>query len=193
VNKKLKKMKTINSLLLALLLVFIWGGANAQNAGSIGIGARLSPDGGGFTAKFFADRNFAIELQLNGSGGYFSTADEGPSVVAVGLLEYNIIFPDPSWRIFLGPGLHAGTWERYNNRFNDYNRTSQGIVGMDGIFGVEYIFKSIPIGLSADVKPAMNFAPDVVFFPNNFLGLSARYYFGHKPMHSKMHRAPDNG
>lgn len=186
-------MKTIKSLLLVLAVVFFSTGADAQNTGSLGIGVRLSPDGGGFTAKYFADRNFSLELQVNGSGGYYNTADDGPSVVGVGLFEFNIVFPDPSWRIFLGPGMHAGTWDRYNGPLNDYNRTTQGIFGMDGIFGVEYIFKTIPIGLSADIKPAVNFAPDVTFFPNNFFGMSARYYFNHKMLHGKMHHAPDNG
>ena len=186
-------MKTRNSLLSALLMVFFWSGTFAQDDGSFAVGVRVSPDGGGFTAKYFPDRNLSFELQVNGSGGYYNTANDGPSAVVVGLVEYNIIFPDPSWRVFIGPGLHGGSWDRNNGNFNDYARTSQGIFGIDGIVGVEYIFKPVPIGISADIKPAVNFAPDVAFFPNNFFGMSARYYFSHKMLHNKMHHTPDNG
>ncbi len=153
--------------------------SHAQMSGPVGLGVRATPDGGGFTAKFALDRYMSIEAMVNGSGGGFRN-DDGPSFTVVGLFEYNIILPDPSWRIFLGPGLHFGAWNRYYNTDRYDNRVNQAIFGLDAIGGVEYIFKHIPLGLSADVKPAINLASDVAFFPNNGFGLSARYYIGHK-------------
>ena len=79
--------------------------ANAQRSGDIALGLRATPDGGGFTAKFYTGRHWAIETQLN-AGGIFG--GNGESFNIVGLAEYHINLPDPSWQLFLGGGLHAG-------------------------------------------------------------------------------------
>ncbi|XZF16453.1 hypothetical protein ACTHGU_09950 [Chitinophagaceae bacterium MMS25-I14] len=157
--------------------VFFSQAARAQ-AGDLGLGLRLTPDGGGATLKYFATRNVAIEGQLN-AGGIFGL--EGTSVSAVGLAEYHIIFPDPSWRIFFGGGVHIGSWDRDNGDGTEF------IFGIDGIGGVEYKFKNIPLGLSADFKPAINFVTDVDFFPHNLFGASARFYLG-SGHHTTHHR-----
>ena len=179
-------MKTKRIFSIIFLLVFALSSVQAQMVSPVGLGVRLNPDGAGFTSKFFLDRNWAIEAQFNISQGFLHGPDNapayGPSIALVGLLEYHIILPDPSWRIFLGPGIHFGSWDMYHNRY-DYYRTPQGIFGIDGILGLEYVLKSSPIGISLDVKPAMNFATDVGFFPNNMLGISGRYYLGHR-MHA---------
>jgi len=180
-------MKKIQILLVALLIILLApGNTMAQMASPVAIGLRGTPDGGGLTGKFFLDRNWALELQLNGSGGTYMNND-GPSMTLVGLMEYHIILPDPSWRIFLGPGIHFGTWDRYGNGFYDnYNNgNAEGIFGIDGILGIEYVFKSIPFGISADIKPAVNFASQVAFFPNNFFGLSGRFYLGRPFPHQR--------
>jgi len=143
------------------------------------IGVRVSPDGAGLTVKFFLDPHFVLEGQINGSAGYNETND-GPSFSIVGLAEYNIIFPNPSWRIFLGPGLHVGSWDRYDHHLNDMAEPTQGVFGVDGIVGIEYLFRSIPLGLSLDAKPAINLTVEQAYFPNNVFGFAARYYFGHK-------------
>jgi hypothetical protein len=170
------KMKKVLLAITGLLLSFgIAQTANAQ-AGSTALGLRLTPDGGGFTGKHFLDRNLAIEGQLN-AGGVFG--GEGKSFNAVGLLEYHIPLPDPSWRVFFGGGLHAGVWTHdygYSNREGRYSRDSEPIFGIDGIGGVEYAFKTAPISLSADFKPAINLLSEVDFFPHNMFGVSARFH-----------------
>jgi len=174
----MKKIK--QALITALLCISFLPSVFAQGDNPIALGFRATPDGGGFTGKFFLDHNLAFEAQLNGAGLY-----EGNSVTAVGLMEYHIDLPAPGWRIYFGAGIHFGLWDHY------YNYSDQGIFGIDAIGGVEYLFRHIPLGLSADVKPAVNFAPDVEFFPHNIVGVSARYYFG-KPhahhAHTPMHR-----
>jgi hypothetical protein len=170
-----KLLLQISVLLLSMLSVH---SVQAQMTSSIAVGLRATPDGGGATGKFFLNDNMAIEAQLNGS--VFN-----PSVAAVGLFEYQIILPDPSWRIFFGGGLHFGVWDRYDDGY------SQGIFGIDGIGGVEYVFKNIPLGLSADLKPAMNFVSDPAFFPNNIFGVAARFYLpikGSKASHMPHHK-----
>lgn len=170
-------MKKITLLLTGLLISAV--SAFAQK-GDAAIGLRLSPDGMGFTAKYFVDRNIAFEGQLN-AGGIMGL--QGESFNAVGLLEYHIPLPDPSWRLFFGGGAHVGVWDKYDNDYYFEGRRrrdndNEFILGIDGIGGVEYIFKRAPIGLSADIKPSINILSDVDFFSHNMLGLSARYYFG---------------
>lgn len=168
-------MKKVTLLISGLLLgLFLAIQANAQSS-RVGLGLRLTPDGGGFTGKFFLDPNLAIEGQLNAGG---ILAGEGESVTAVGLLEYHIVLPDPSWRVFFGGGAHIGTWD-HDHGYHDGkpdDKDNEFIFGIDGIGGVEYVFKSVPIGLSADFKPAINFLSDVDFFPHNMFGVSARFY-----------------
>lgn len=182
-------MKTaFTSLTVILVILFSVPRAYAQKGGPtinpVGIGFRISPDGAGVTAKVFLGHHWALEGQVNGSEGSDNwpgdNTKDGPGWAIVGLAEYHLILPDPSWRIYFGPGMHFGKWDRYDHRLYENRPLPQGIWGIDGIFGLEYLFKSIPIGLSADIKPAMNYVHDAAFYPNNFFGVSARYYFGPK-------------
>lgn len=170
----------MKKVLFSLALVFA-GLSTVFNAsakgGNVGLGLRATPDGGGFVAKLFLDRHLAFEGQLNAGG--VTGGWGGPSFNAVGLITYHIILPDPSWRIFMGGGIHAGVWDRgwrYVNSEGRYMDDNRAIFGIDGIGGVEYVFKKIPLGLSADIKPAINFLSEAEFFNHNMVGLSARFY-----------------
>lgn len=158
------------------------------------LGLRLSPDGVGITGKVFIGPYWAVDMQVNGSDGFnwneagktvigdvrAETVDRiGPSWTAGGLLERNIIFNNVSWRVYGGAGFHFGKWDRFNHRYDARKPKSEGIFGFDGVIGGEYLFKRVPLGISAEVKPAINCFNDIVFFPNNLFGLSVRYYFGH--------------
>ena len=160
------KIIRLTSLLLAFMMTFFNVVAQPSRTAA---GFRATPDGFGATGKFFIDRNFAVEAQLN-AGGIIGL--DGESVTAVGLFEYHIPLPNPSWRIFFGGGLHFGSWTGRPYHSNE------PIFGLDGIGGVEYVFSSIPLGLSGDFKPAINFVQEVEFFPHNIVGIAARYYFG---------------
>ncbi len=167
-------------LLSALFIGTLFTQQASAQAGSAGLGLRATPDGGGFTAKLFMNKFLAFEGQLN-AGGIMGL--EGESFNAVGLLEFHIILPDPSWRIFMGGGLHGGVWDRGWRYVDDERRwmdDNRAILGVSGIGGVEYVFKKIPLGLSADIKPAINFVSEVDFFPHNMFGLSARFYMGRR-------------
>lgn len=161
----------------SLLITSMTANQAFAQRGDIGLGARLTPDGGGFTGKFFLTKDVAIEAQLN-AGGIF--AFEGESINAVGLVEYHISLPDPQWRLFFGGGMHIGSWDRGRRWDSKKDRweDDQFIFGIDGIGGVEYRFRKFPLGVSGDFKPAINFVSDVDFFPHNIVGASARWYFG---------------
>jgi len=169
-----KRIAFIGIITTALLTI---SSALYAQKGSGAIGLRATPDGGGFTIKAFMSPHLAFEGQMNVGNIY-----GGESFTAVALLEGHIVMPDPSWRVILGGGLHGGVWD--NGR---WYRQSEGvwvydrpepIFGIDAIGGAEYVFKKIPLGLSADIKPAVNFTsrgPE--FFSHNMFGLAARYYF----------------
>ncbi len=172
--------KIILTLAGIIALAFNGLDASAQNNGNVAIGLRATPDGGGFTAKFFATQNWVIETQLN-AGGVLGGGD-GESFNAVALVEYHIYMPNPSWSIFFGGGLHGGVWDHNYRlyRTGDYyytNRNAEGIFGMDAIAGAAYKFKKIPLSLTADIKPAVNFVENPGFFGHNMLGFAARVHF----------------
>ncbi len=168
-------MKKIHVLLLVLFLMFLGivsVQAQDEQVPPFAIGLRANPDGAGITAKYFFIPAVSIEAMINGSGGTYY--GNGPSTTFLGLIEYNFIFNDPSWRIFIGPGAHVTSWRQYP----ELKEPRQTLMGLDAIIGVEYVFYEIPIGISLDLKPAMNFGNSVTSFPNNSAGLGVRYYFG---------------
>lgn len=155
--------------------------ATAQSAtnGNVALGLRATPDGGGFTAKFFTSPNWVIETQLNAGG---IMGGPGESFNVVGLIEYHIYMPNPQWQIFLGGGLHGGVWDHNSRiyRTGDYyyrNRNNEGIFGIDAIGGAAYKFRKIPLSLTADVKPAVNLVENPGFFGHNMFGFAARVHF----------------
>ncbi len=175
-------MKQIHKIFGVIVLVFIvMGGASAQDIPPIGLGLRGSPDGIGVTGKFSFNERVNVEAMLNRSNGLYQGF--GPSTVAVGLLEYNFLFPDPNLRVYVGPGMHVA-WARYFDeaRYPSYYRT-RTFAGLDMIAGIEYVFERIPVGLSLDVKPGFNFYNSLTGFPANNIGMGLRYYFGNWEAH----------
>jgi hypothetical protein len=143
----------------------------AAQPGRTGIGLRGSIDGTGMTAKYFFDRAFALEAQVNVGG---LRAIDGQSYYSCILIEYHLQLPVPSFRIFFGGGLHAGWWA--SRPESDY--VDEGILGLDGIGGIEYLFARLPMGISGDLRPSINYLQEVEFLPHNVIGISLRYYFG---------------
>lgn len=86
-----------------------------------------------------------------------------PSTIgATALLEKNVNLGTPGLNLYFGGGVHATagsaryrTYYLYNNR-GEYvyvKRAGELTAGVDGIIGVEYKFKPIPLAISADFKP----------------------------------------
>lgn len=157
--------------------------ASAQRGGDpadykTAIGARFNPWSIGFTAKHFIKGPHAIE---GIASHYFGGGDAASNVTITGLYEYHWGFiPSKSeWNMYAGGGPHVGIWRyRYfdGNGRRDYE--TDAVVGVSGIFGVEYTFKQIPLNLSGDIKPFVNFTGGNDFLGEQLLGVSARYTFG---------------
>jgi hypothetical protein len=50
------------------------------------------------------------------------------------------------------------------------------VIGIDGIIGLEYVFRDIPINIGLDWKPALNIIGNTSFWPDKG-AVSIRYIF----------------
>ncbi|MBZ5859202.1 hypothetical protein [Flavihumibacter profundi] len=117
-------------------------------------------DGAGVTFKHFLTEKNALEgIAYFWNGGIRLT----------GLYEWH--FPlgsEPGLRWFVGPGAHLG--------FYDNTHGDGAFIGIDGIIGVEYNFRNIPLNTSLDWQPAVEFGNDRGFY-GSWGGLAVRYRF----------------
>jgi hypothetical protein len=128
---------------------------------------------GGFptaiTGKYFVNKTDAIEGLLSGYRGGFEVT---------GLYEKHAnAFDIPYLNWYYGGGAHIGFFDNIISRpyyYND-NRASGFLVGIDGIFGIEYTLTEIPFVIGIDVKPTFDFAPEPRLWPGG--GISFRFYF----------------
>jgi hypothetical protein len=75
---------------------------------------------------------------------------------------------------FVGPGIHAGVW---NDKYaTSKNLTTRTDLGIDGIIGVDYKFKDIPLNFSVDWQPSIVIAGSTGFSPA-LGGVALRYTF----------------
>jgi hypothetical protein len=130
-----------------------------------GLGLRLEAgkDGNeGVTYKQFMHENVALE------GFLLSDFNEG--IEGTGLAMFQKGFPGAPKELmwYAGGGGHIGFW----------GDDDPFVAGVDGILGVEYAFKEIPLALSLDWHPAFNFVTEKndYFLPMKF-GVVARYIF----------------
>jgi hypothetical protein len=135
------------ALLFALFTLITIVSAHAQY--KLGIGARLNY-GYGLSVKYKMTSAKAFE-------GILYTRWHGVNIT--GLYEiHKPAFQTPNWNWYYGIGGHIGFWgdgKRYGNPWFE-NNNSTTILGADGILGLEYTFKEIPLNLSLDWKPALN-------------------------------------
>lgn len=161
----MKKWILAGGLLLAALLP-----ATAQQY-QTGIGLRMGA-ASGFSVKHFVDRNKAIEgilgLRYNG-------------FIVTGMLEKQQPAFDVSrldW--YYGAGAHIGFWssDRNDNPFFD-DEDQMLVLGIDGIVGLEYVIREIPLSVSLDWKPIFNVIGH--FGPRfDYAGFTVRYTLGYK-------------
>jgi hypothetical protein len=151
-------------LTLSLAACFI-AVVNAQDY-KTGIGLR----GGlynGLTIKHFISQSSAIE-------GLISTRWSGFELT--GLYEiHNQAFDVERLNWYYGAGAHIASYNGNNTSWGNAG-TSYLIIGIDGILGIEYNFKEIPINIGLDWKPALNIIGYSHFFGDGG-ALSIRYIF----------------
>lgn len=154
-------MKTI-ALLVTVFFSTIAFRSMAQTEGSTythALGVKAW-DGAGVTYKYFLKEKAAVEAIV-----FFSNK----GIRATGLYEFHFqLGAEPGLRWYVGPGVHLGM---YNNT------TGNGVYpGLDGVIGVEYNFKNIPLNASIDWQPAVEFGKDRGFI-GSWGGLAVRYIF----------------
>lgn len=121
----------------------------------------------GLTIKHFTGTNTAIE-------GIFASRWRGFQITGLYELHYSFFDVDRlNW--YFGGGAHIGLWNGDYASWGDPG-TSYTVVGLDGILGLEYNFREIPINLSADWKPAYNLFGYSGFWADGG-ALSIRYIF----------------
>ncbi|WP_212005802.1 hypothetical protein [Chitinophaga sp. HK235] len=174
----MKKVVLLFSL-IALLAVQ----ANAQKKKSYGssvenyntaLGIRVNPWVVGFTIKHFIQGPHAIE------GLVTTNHEHRANVTVTGLYEYHWNIGKPELNMYAGGGAHIGFYDRRDydwDRYIDKGKGTYVSPGLDGIIGIEYTFKNIPLNLSADLKPYVQFVGPTNFIGEEIGGLSARFTF----------------
>jgi hypothetical protein len=145
--------------------------ANYQTA----IGARVNPWLIGFTAKHFVKGPHAIE------GLVTTNLSNRSNATFTFLYEYHWnVFGKREFLMYAGGGAHVGIYDRWAYNPNRYYRDGDGTyatAGLDGIIGLEYKFKKIPLVVSGDLKPFFNFSGGTHFVGEEIGGASVRYTF----------------
>lgn len=150
---------------LALFITtFFITSVNAQAPYQKALGVKF-PGGLSLTYKQFISETHNLEAQ-------FTAWHQGMRVA--GLYEFNFYsfkdVPELAW--FVGGGAHLGFWKSEYQK--DYN--SKIDVGADGIIGLDYTFKKLPLNLSVDWEPAVTLVGNAGFTPV-FGGIAVRYTF----------------
>lgn len=121
----------------------------------------------GITVKHFIGENKALE-------GIFSTRWRGFNIT--GLYEvHHTAFDVDGLNWYYGGGGHIGFWDGRNVKWAT-GTNAYTVIGIDGILGLEYNFKEIPINLSVDWKPAFNIIGHSGFWGDGG-AFSIRYIF----------------
>lgn len=141
--------------------------SNAQDYNT-GIGLR----GGfanGLTIKHFTGEKSAFEF-------LFASRWRGVEITALYEI-HNQAFNTERLKWYYGFGGHIGFWNGdYTHKYWGTQGTSYTVIGIDGILGLEYSFREIPINVGIDWKPTYNFAGYSGFWADGG-AFSIRYIF----------------
>jgi hypothetical protein len=131
--------------------------AKAQDY-KVALGVRLSSASPTLSNAITLKYNMTQQHSLEGIVSFGSRFGIG------GLYEINKVTTVSGLNWFYGGGAYVG--------FEDGNT----YLGPTGIIGLDYKFPSIPLNLSLDWKPELDFIPSINFVPDAF-ALSARFTF----------------
>jgi hypothetical protein len=159
---KMKKIVTVTFLLICTKFLFAQSETQSTYQRAIGI---KFPGGFSVTYKQFitAANNLEAQATIWNKGFRLS-----------GLYEFNFYsfnnVDGLAW--FVGPGVHLGFWKDQYQK--DYN--SNVDFGIDGIIGLDYKFRYVPINVSLDWQPAVTLVGSAGFTPS-YGGIGVRYTF----------------
>ncbi|MGI4760127.1 MAG: hypothetical protein ACRYF0_05440 [Janthinobacterium lividum] len=138
-----------------LLLLLAWGQPTAAQKYNTALGARLGGGNYGITLQ----QRVASRVTIEGIAGLREREYSGTV-----LGEYHFGILGPSLNYYFGAGGHLG-----------HNKDTGGFSGLDGLVGVEYKIAFLPVVVSFDFKPTLEFgSDDYARFPTAF---SIRYVF----------------
>jgi hypothetical protein len=148
-------MKKISGILIVIALALLITSAKAQeNLKQAGFRFGNTT---GFTGRIITEDNFAFE-------GILGFRNGGTQIYGLfesrRLLDLNRV---ENMFLYFGGGAHIGfvRWNEYDQNYDPYHNYYDdnyywhygAAFGLDGIIGMEYVFKSAPISLAADFKP----------------------------------------
>ena len=153
-----------NYFIVLLIVMFTAKHVSAQKSNSYdyknAVGVKFYP--GAITIKHFFNSNIAVE----GISYFYGTS----SIRFTGLIEFHFdITTVPGLKWYIGPGAHV-SFAKYKSQANTF-------VGIDGILGLDYKFKAIPLNLSADWTPSFFLNGDLYYssFRPGYGAVSVRY------------------
>ncbi len=156
------------ALILGMLIVSFSQFTKAQNLTSsyqTSIGLKLYP--GALSVKHFIANNTAVE-----GLGYFY--NDGVRITGLYELHYDIAGID-GLKWYVGPGAHIGFWnDNWKAKYPD--RNSSLAIGIDGVLGLDYKIKDVPLNISFDWQPSLNII-GYTYFEAGWGGLGIRYTF----------------
>ncbi|WP_426668995.1 hypothetical protein ACPPVU_22575 [Mucilaginibacter sp. McL0603] len=165
--------KTTNFLLILGVLLSICNSSKAQEYKpdyQYAIGLKFGGYENGISGKYFMDSNTSLE----GLIGFRSNG-----LVFTGLYELNQqAFSTEGFRFYYGFGAHigaigAGYYKRYGH--DEFYNSSQILLGVDGVIGLEYVIPQSPIAVSLDLNPRLELATGPFF--DLAPGLGIKYAF----------------
>ena len=145
--------------LLTVIIIIFSISVHAQesetysNAIGVRLGSSVPAIKNGITFKHFFGNN-AVE-------GILSFGD---GTALCGLYELYKPIASVNLQWFIGGGAYVGSSH------------STSVVGAAGIIGLDYKFTTVPLNISLDWKPELNFTPKVAFVADG-IGFSARITF----------------
>lgn len=156
-------MKKIGLTVLLAVSLFFIGNAQDYNTG-IGLRGGFS---NGLTVKHFISEKAALE-------GILASRWSGFEITGLYEIHHRAFDTDRlNW--YYGFGAHIGFWNGKKVPWSE-NDDQYTVVGVDGILGLEYNFREVPINLSIDWKPELNFYGYSGFWADGG-ALSIRYIF----------------
>ena len=152
-------------LITCLVVICLFTISNAQDYRT-GIGLRAG-NFNGLTVKHFFGTKSAFE-------GIIDSRWRGFEVT--GLYEvHNRAFQTERMKWYIGFGGHVGSWNGDHTNWGTPG-TDYTVIGIDGILGLEYNFREIPINIGIDWKPTINLSGYTGFWSDDG-ALSIRYIF----------------
>jgi hypothetical protein len=156
----------MKKIILIVLISFCFATVSFSQNYNTGIGLR----GGfssGLTIKHFVSSNSAIEAII---------ATRWQGLELTGLYEFHHSFFDAeSLNWYIGFGGHVGFWNGDHSYWGEPG-TDYTVAGVDGILGIEYSFRTVPINIGIDWKPELNLIGYTGFWADGG-ALSIRYIF----------------